>query len=404
MTHFINKSNETIPPFACMQICIPPKDWEEINKKPITEATKQLMINGGVISASQLPRYDQDTVLYCIKPNLITALYQDASTLAFNGPSYIEADKQGVCTIGEYPAKAISTNFTYPYSALGPAANSWRLFTTFSEYGAFRELYPTTHELKLRTNSPLPAEAAPNFLKFIGANNLKKARLPMRTRGTIQLKSGDNTLNGIAFLGEWPDRFRSEDEAYFLIHSVPTGFGTLTESKISWFQQGRLQIPGLYELRIAGRLAIKDVPEGVTSVPINLSLRFDQDGGSGGGFTTVISGGDIALTVNPYVASEFPTVLKWPEIAFRTTYFIQYLGRTGRFAYENKSSPYVQVAGESNTITFDLFRMNWEQFLRTQYDDYRSDLFFREVPANPFFDQVYFLDPNRRTQIMFFAT
>ena len=387
-----------------MQICIPPKNWEEVNKLPITEATKQLTINGGLNLATDLPRYDQDTVLYCIKPNLITALFQDAATLAFNGPSYIEPDKQGVCTVGEYPAKAISTNFTYPYAALGPTAQSWRLFPTFREYGAFRGLYPTTHELKLRTNSPFPADAALSFVKFITSNDMKTARLPMRTKGTVRLNSGDNALNGLGFLGEWPDRFRSEDEAYFFINRIPSNFGTLNDAKISWFSNGRLQIPGWYQLRIAGRLAIKDVPEGVTSVPINLSLRFDPDGGSGGGFTTGISGGDIALTVYPYVASTSPTVLKWPEIAFATTYFIQYLGRTGRFVYENKSSPYVQVAGESNTITLDLFRMNWEHFLRTQYDDYRTDLFFREVPANPFFDQVYFLDPNRRTQIMFFAT
>lgn len=404
MTHFINASGETIPPFACMQICTPPNKWEEIQKLPITDATKQLMISGGLINAFDLPRYEQDTVLYCMKPNLVTSIFQDTSTLAFNGPSFVEPNKQGVCTVGEYPAKALAMRFAYPFAALGPAPNSWRLWTTFAEYGAFRPLYPTTHEVKLGNLSPVSSENSPRFVQFVEANNYKKATLPMTHKGIVLLTKGDNVLQGFGFLGDFSDgnNFISENEPYFLIFGIPTNFGPLADSKIAWFRNGVIEFPGLYEFRIAGRLAIKDAPEEVTRVPISLKLRFDADDGNRSSFETNIEFAGIVLDVEKYVASQTPLVKKWPEIAFRMRVFVRYLGKKGKFVLENKSSPYVKVAQESQHLTFDVRRIRWDRF--QWWRDYRDDLFFDGIPAEYEFDRQYYLDSMFRSEVKFFRT
>lgn len=406
MTHFINKSGETIPPFACMQICIPPEKWEEIQKLPLTDATKQLMINGGLINAFDLPRYEQDTVLYCIKPNLVTAIWQDPPTLAFNGPSFVEPNKQGVCSIGEYPAKALASSFTYPYAALGPSPNSWRLGNTFAEFGAFRPLHPTTHEVKRGNLSPIPGENARQFVQFVSANNYKKATFPMNGKGIIFLRKGDCVLNGTAFLGDWQSRFRSEMEPYFLLYDIGSAFNTgmLVGSKIAWFRDGVIQFPGVYEIRIAGRLAIKDAPENIETVPISLKLLFKPDDGNTQSYETFISGADIELNIDKYVETTVPLVKKWPEMAFRTRYFVRYLGKKGRFVLENNSSPYAQVAVESKNLTFDIRRLRWSEGYDDFWASYRNDLFHRPFLANPEFGMLYNLDVNRDTQIMFFRT
>jgi hypothetical protein len=388
-----------------MQIAIPPSRWGEADRLQLTDAAKQLFINGGESNPEEHPRYDQDTVLYCIKPNLVSAIMQEPLSMAFNGDSYVGPDQQGFCTVGQSPSKAIAGKSNYGYNGLLVMPDSWRLSYGAIEYSAFKGLYSTTHE----TGGPRAASGVGssfNNVVFVGPNTLRQRRYPLIGDGKIpNLVEGENEFTNSLFFGDYPFAIRSEDEAYFRLAGSPVGKVDpfAGQDPIPWFDKGRLEYPGIYLLKMVGRLRVDVSDPEISALPITLTVKLVSDSDQSIG--DLFQGATMSFVVQRYVKDTDPLQFGWPKIHFEMNVYITFIGTRGRLVLDNLSSPFIGLESGSS-IQYLLTRLQFQDVFQQSVNSFGRDVLFGtgivgSQVGSQFF-VPYLVDPNNSHRVIFY--
>lgn len=141
---FVNATNETIPPYACMEIVGNPKNWE--GKRATTEEDENAFYMGynrylGVGSFFEL---DRASTIFCAKPSRWVDMAQDPSRVVFNSASPVEPKGIGRCFSDPYPVRALASQLRAQESyhdnitSLRVQADEWYLLASKSDNGAFK--------------------------------------------------------------------------------------------------------------------------------------------------------------------------------------------------------------------------------------------------------------------------
>jgi hypothetical protein len=339
-------------------------------------------------------------------------MFQEPTHVAFNGPSYVAPDKQGVCTVGEYPAKVRGSRILYSGIALGIASDSWSLGIAAAEFGAFRGLYPTTHilqESKKEEDIKVDDDAG-RYVLNICPNNYRKVRLPLRTEAVAGILPGENKIIGAGVYGDIRLVFEAEDSPLYLLSGVPVGNSFLFSEKdrTKWFDNGRLDLPGLYRIKIKGAVTARNVPNSFETLPVNFSLRWKPDGAPSGSHPTTVSNADLLnVLLHRYVIRPEPNLeYAWPHLHFELTYNIQFLGEKGQFVIKNESSPYVDTVGSRKAVSIEIVRMTYTNLVQAKEAEWSSDAFINPIPSNqaPSFYQPFFAPGAFNVRLMYFPS
>lgn len=83
---------------------------------------------------------DNQSMLFCAKPNFPASAMQDSFRFAFNGPTTVRKDGFGYCTWEEYPAKTARafSNVVDFYSSVHVEPDEWYMWPSLYNYGAFK--------------------------------------------------------------------------------------------------------------------------------------------------------------------------------------------------------------------------------------------------------------------------
>ena len=242
---FKNVSKERIPPYAVMQIVTDPDKWDQayLDDKNVAKFSKELHRVRGNQSF-----FDNQLMLFCDKPSILTEFMQDSSTMAFNGPTAVEPGAKGACSWMQYPflARSVSSVFSDQYDTYYATRDSWAFAGASSKKGAYVGVQQLRDELKLPKDG---------VVGMFNISSTPPSFFPRFAKGTwsVSGNQGPNPLNVTALNTE-------EAESGFSASIVYDSKPTLT-----------LLVPGIYDFEYTGTVEVKNPPNGLNVVPYRIA-------------------------------------------------------------------------------------------------------------------------------------
>lgn len=335
---FKNVSKERIPPYAVMQIVSDPDKWDQayLADKNVATFSKELhRVRGGQSF------FDNQLMLFCDKPSILTEFMQDSSTMAFNGPTAVEPGAKGACSWMEYPflARSYSNVGSDQYDTYYAVRDKWAFTKASSKKGAYVGVQQLRDELKLPKDG------------LVGMFNLSSTApsfFPRLAQGTWSL-SGTQGPNPLIVTSMNTEAGESAYSASIVYDSKPT----LT-----------LLVPGIYDFEYTGKIEVKNPPNGLTVVPYRIApVGYYAEGKNRQGSGATIlwnpeSDGNQryasrTLTKRPVETGGPPVLWEYNEFTlvdkFVVTRPVWFQG------IQQTSSPYVQASGKwSVSYKYDL--------------------------------------------------
>lgn len=324
---FKNVSGETIPPFAAMQLVGDPEKWDmTIIDDPNTgewEKSAHKMVGAQAF-------FDNEILLFCDKPGIVSELLQDASLIAFNGASPVDKDQKGRCTWGQYPVRAKTSTIVASglYTNLAVARNTWELSHINSSRGSFRGVLSLEGKEK----------EAKDRVSFVNVGGLPPTRNPLFVKGVWS--TGENPLDQIKF-----EVTTVGDDAELAYDLRDGGLG--------------LAAPGVYQFNIDGIVSTNNLPSTeIDTVPYRIAFEKETDS-YGEGFSQIWIP---ALEGEPeYAKSTLERYGPVENYQYRQHYFrmneiIGVKKSVYRPALRQTASPFIKASGQfSVTYNYQLY-------------------------------------------------
>lgn len=251
---FVNATNETIPPYACMEIVGNPKNWE--GKRATTEEDENAFKMGyhRYLGVGQYYELDRSSTIFCAKPSRWIDALQDPTRVAFNSASPVEPKGIGRCFSEPYPVRALvsqlhsARSMYYGAPALRIQANEWHLLATTDGDGAFRYKEFTSQYVSVRSGTGTSATVSWPVYQICPSYHYKPQVHEAR--------------------GIWYFDGAKKTDMYLLPEWRGTNGGFLFDQD----QSIVLRAPGYYQFIFAGVLKQKGASDRSTFIPYSIRL------------------------------------------------------------------------------------------------------------------------------------